>query len=228
MMASNMGLAINVVLMVVIVIGLANIVRMEIPMTAAPAHTGASDNRVMLFVMAFCPYGQQAEKAMKPVVDLLGDKVGIVPHFIVSVQGTTVNSLHGPTEAQEDMRQACIWKYYDQKTYWNYVSSFDNSCTLSNAATCWKTAASSAGIDTTKIETCATNEGVTLMLAEQNLTDKYSVSGSPTLIIDGQQSNADRTPEGYKAAVCAIISPTPSACGQTLNSTGATASGGCS
>ena len=227
MMASNMGLAINVVLMIVIVIGLANIVRMEIPTTVTSAHNSAVDNKVMLFVMSFCPYGIQAENAMKPVVDLLGDKVGIVPHFIVNVQGTSVQSLHGPTEAQEDMRQACIWKYYDQTTYWDYVSSFNNDCSLSNADTCWKTAASSASIDTAKIETCATNEGVTLMLAEQNLTEKYGVSGSPTLIIDGQQSNADRTSEGYKAAVCAVITPRPAECGQTLNSTGAAASGGC-
>ena len=32
---------------------------------------------VELFVMSFCPYGVQAETAMKPVVDLLGDSADI-------------------------------------------------------------------------------------------------------------------------------------------------------
>lgn len=224
-MKLNVKFAVNIVLIALIIIGIGNIIRIT-GSAVTPVHT-SGDNKIMLFVMSFCPYGQQAEKAMKPVVDLLGDKVTIAPHFIVSVSGSDVQSLHGAEEAKEDMRQACIWKYYDQKTYWSYVMNFDNSCTLSNAETCWKTAASSANIDATKIDTCATNEGVTLMTAEAALSQQHGVSGSPTLIIGGQQSNADRTPEGYKAAVCDVLSPQPSECSQTLNATGAAASGGC-
>jgi hypothetical protein len=41
----------------------------EVPKTDKPV--------VELFVMAFCPYGVQAEKAMAPVVDLLGKKADI-------------------------------------------------------------------------------------------------------------------------------------------------------
>lgn len=53
-----------------------------------------------LYVMSFCPYGIQAETTMKPVVDLLGSKVSIEPHFIVSVKDDTVTSLHGYNEAK--------------------------------------------------------------------------------------------------------------------------------
>jgi len=34
------------------------------------------------FVMSFCPYGNQMEDVLRPVFDLLGDKVNITPHYI--------------------------------------------------------------------------------------------------------------------------------------------------
>jgi glutaredoxin len=53
--------------------------------TQQPTEVQKTDKpSVQLFVMAFCPYGIQAENAMKPVVDLLGSKASIEPHFIVN------------------------------------------------------------------------------------------------------------------------------------------------
>ena len=68
---------------------------------------------VELFVMSFCPYGVQAENAMGPVVDLLGSKADIKIRFIATVNGATpdtVRSLHGLSEAKEDLRQLCIMR----------------------------------------------------------------------------------------------------------------------
>ncbi len=53
---------------------------------------------VDLYVMAFCPYGTQAETAMKPVADLLGSKADIRIRYITTISGSTaasVQSLHG-------------------------------------------------------------------------------------------------------------------------------------
>jgi len=36
------------------------------------------------FVMSYCPYGNQAENGLKPVADLMGDKVEFEPHYIVN------------------------------------------------------------------------------------------------------------------------------------------------
>lgn len=216
----------NIALIVLITIGIVNIARLTLTGYAVNPVSN-SNGDVMLFVMSFCPFGQQAEKAMKPVVDLLGDKVTIEPHFIVTVNGNNVQSLHGLNEAKEDMRQACIWKYYGQKTFWNYVDYVNNKCSLSNIETCWKDAAASVNIDISKIENCATNEGINLMSAEQALTEKYGVTGSPTLIIAGKEYNGPRTPEAYKNAICEILNPKPSECSQTLSSTGSQVSGGC-
>jgi len=225
-MKLNIKFVVNIVLIALIVIGIGNIVRMT-AFAAKPVHTSGTED-AMLFVMSFCPYGVQAEQAMKPVVDMLGDSVSIAPHFIVNVANGEVQSLHGAVEAKEDMRQACIWKYYDQKTFWSYVDNVNGQCSLSNIETCWKTAASSASVDTTKIETCATDEGIALMTAEAALSEQYGVSGSPTLIIAGEQVNAARTPDGYKTAICNSLTDKPAGCSQTLNSTAAAATGGCS
>ena len=54
---------------------------------AAPVKTALPV--VELYVMAFCPYGTQAEGVMKPVVDLLGSKADIRVRYITSVTGTT-------------------------------------------------------------------------------------------------------------------------------------------
>ena len=180
-----------------------------------------------LYVMSFCPYGIQAENVMKPVVDLLGSKASIEPHFIVSVSGTTVNSLHGEYEANEDMRQACIWKNYGQATFWTYVAYLNSNCNKGNLDTCWKDAAKTAKFDTTKIENCVKTEGLTLMKAEEALSQQNGVSGSPTLIINGATFNGARTPEGYKQAICSAFNKQPTECTKTLNETSATASGNC-
>lgn len=200
----------------------------EIPKTDKPT--------VQLFVMAFCPYGIQAENVMKPVVDLLGNKADIKVHFIANVGGTTpdtVQSLHGAPEAQEDLRQICIMKYYDQKTFWNYLMAINANCSSKyrDAAayeSCWKDAATKAGIDVSKIDTCSKgSEGVSLLKADADLSSSKGVSGSPTLIINGASYSGARTSDAYKEAICNAFTTKPSECSQQLSTSGSTASGGC-
>jgi protein-disulfide isomerase len=192
---------------------------------------------VELFVMSFCPYGIQAEDLMKPVVDLLGSKADIKVHFIVNIGGTTpdtVQSLHGATEAQEDLRQICIMKYYDQKTYWDYLMTINANCSslyrdATAFDTCWKNAATQAGIDTAKIDTCSKgSEGMTLLKADEQLTGQYGVSGSPTLIINGVTYSGARSSDAFKEAICSAFTTAPSECSQALSaSSGTASSGGC-
>jgi len=190
-----------------------------------------------LYVMSFCPYGIQAEQTMKPVLDLLGTKANIKIRFIANVQGTTmdsIQSLHGANEAMEDLRQVCIMKNYDQATYWKYLMEFDANCSslYNNAANldvCWKAAANKFSIDTAKIESCSNStDAINLMKADEQLTEQYGVSGSPTLIVNGATYNGARTPEAFKQAICAGFNTKPAECSQNLTSTGTAASGGCS
>jgi len=189
---------------------------------------------VDLYVMAFCPYGTQAETVMKPVVGLLGSKADIRLRYITTVTGTTadsVNSLHGPAEAQEDLRQICIQKYYPEKL-WTYIARFDEACYPVSANTetqkaCWMNASAMAGIDTTKIEMCTSGpEGISLLKADEADSNKNGASGSPTLIINGVTYSGARTPEAYKQAICNSFENAPTECNTTLSTTQATNAAG--
>ena len=192
---------------------------------------------VDLWVMAFCPYGTQAEAAMKPVVDLLGSKADIRLRYIATVSGTTadsVSSLHGAAEAQEDLRQVCMQKYYPEK-YWNYVGQFDDACyPVSTSAaiqtSCELNASAAAGITMSTIESCASGaEGVTLLKTDESVGDKNGVTGSPTLIINGVTYSGARTPEAYKEAICNSFTTAPAECATNLTGTSAVTgyAGGC-
>jgi len=214
-----------------------NLPTQEEQQQAQPTETPKTDKpSVQLYVMAFCPYGIQAESAMKPVIDLLGSKADIKVHFIANVGGTTpdsVQSLHGAVEAQEDLRQVCIMKYYNQKTYWNYVTTINSNCAskyndATSYNTCWKDAASKAGIDASKIDTCSkASEGVELLKADDTLATTNGVSGSPTLIINGVKYNGARTSDAYKEGICNAFTTAPAECSQNLSTTAAAASGNC-
>ena len=191
---------------------------------------------VDLYVMAFCPYGTQAETAMRPVVDLLGSKADIRLRYITTVTGSTtdtVDSLHGPTEAQEDLRQACIQKIAPEKL-WDYISRFNEQCypASSNQDTqkaCWMNASTQTGIDSARIETCASGpEGISLLKIDEAGANRNGATGSPTLIINGVTYNGARTPEAYKQGICNSFNTTPAECTTTLSSSQASSvTGGC-
>ena len=190
---------------------------------------------VDLFVMAFCPYGTQAETVMRPVVDLLGTKADIRVRYITTVNGATVdsvNSLHGPAEAKEDLMQLCVMKTYPEK-YWDYLKSFNNQCypVWQNATrldSCRKNVTAVLGIDLQGIEACATGaEGLTLLEIDEAKSDATGARASPTLVINGVKYAGARTPEAYKQAICTSFATAPAECNTTLSSTSAASSGGC-
>jgi hypothetical protein len=201
--------------------------------TAAPVKTIRPS--VDLYVMAFCPYGTQAETVMSPVVDLLGSKADIRIRYITSVSGSTVDSvdsLHGMQEAKEDLRQVCINRYYPEKT-WDYLDTFNNACYPSwqDAVvldSCWKNTTAALGIDSAKIESCAGGpEGLALLKADETASAKDGAYASPTLFINGVKYAGARTPEAFKQAICSSFETVPSECSTVLSSVSSSASGGC-
>jgi len=203
--------------------------------TVPPEPVKSARPSTELFVMSFCPFGVQAENAMEPVVRLLGAKADITVRYIASVQGTTIDSissLHGPAEAKEDLRQLCIAKYYPSQL-WPYLLDFDANCvSLRQNATgldaCVAAAAQKAKIDNQKVESCATGgEGLNLLKADEAITTANKVTGSPTLIINGQRYSGQRTPDGYKQGICARFDTPPAECSVNLSAQAAAATGSC-
>ena len=209
----------------------------EIDMSAAVSPSGSNQQTsfsppktdkptVQMFVMSFCPYGKQAEEGIGPAMAILGKDVNFEPHFIVSMSGDTVNSLHGPNEAAEDMRQVVIWKYWPEK-FWKYVDYVNANTTVNSISTAWKDAAKAAGLDSTQIESKVASEGLTLIKDEAALAQSLGVSSSPTILVNGGPYNGDRTAEAFKTAFCSAFNTEPNACTQALNNQAGAASGGC-
>jgi glutaredoxin len=193
--------------------------------TPVPEPVKSARPSVELFVMSFCPYGVQAENAMEPVVNLLGTKADITVRYIASVSGTTVDSvksLHGLPEAKEDLRQLCIAKYYPQ-ALWPYLVDVNAQCypvnkNVTQLASCQKSVTAARGIDNQKIETCAGgSEGLALLKADEAITQNLKVTGSPTLIMNGQRYSGLRTAEAYKQGICARFETPPAECSVNLS-----------
>ena len=191
----------------------------EIPKTEVPD--------AKLFVMSFCPYGNQAEDAMMPVINLLKDKAKIELHYIVSKAGNKYQSLHGDQELNQDIREICVQKYQKDKL-WDFIKEINSKATSQNVNAKWEGIAKNLGIDVNQIKQCQTNEGPTLLNQEIKLTDKYKISGSPTLLINETIFQGSRTSEAYKEAICSGFKVAPQECNKKLSGTTSNASsGGC-
>jgi hypothetical protein len=186
-----------------------------VPQTGKPA--------VELFVMAYCPYGTQAEKGILPAVKALGNKIDFKVRFVYY-------AMHGQKEVQENLRQYCIQK--DQPTVFEkYLACFLNA---SDSPGCL----ASTGVDTAKLDACTavadTQFKVTANFNDQSswlsgqypkfdidaaLNTQYGVQGSPTLVINGVQSNAGRDPASFLAGICAAFNNAPAECQTQLSST---------
>lgn len=202
--------------------------------TPVPLPVKSARPSIELFVMSFCPFGVQAENAMEPVVNLLGTKADIKIRYIATVNGDSVDSvksLHGLVEAKEDLRQLCIAKYYPQDL-WPYLMDFDKNCqnTLkdaSSAAACGANITRTLTIDNQKIETCASgSEGLALLKADEAITSNLKITGSPTLLMNGQKFVGQRTADAYKQGICSRFETAPAECSVNLSTQAAAASSG--
>ena len=196
---------------------------------------------VELFVMAFCPYGNQAEEIMIPVVDLLGNKANIELHYVIysdyaSGMGAQSKdyclseeekycSMHGIQELNQGIRELCVQKYQKDKL-WNFVKAINENCSAQNVDSCWENIASETGINKETIKNCQKNEGLELLEKEVELNKMYGIGGSPQLIINGGEYNGERNSEGYKTGICSGFNTQPEECNQKLE-TSVNPEGGC-
>lgn len=194
-------------------------------------YTKSDTPEVLLFTMSYCPYGNQAEDFVKPVSDLLGSKTNIIPHYVIYQDYASrldaewneycldkdeqYCSMHGVQELNQDVRELCTFKYQPDK-YWDFVMSANENCDAENVDECWEQIAKDAGIDTEKIKTCEAEEAETLLAEEVKLNEEYEVTGSPTILLNGENYSGNRTAEDFKQAVCASFNEEPEECSQTI------------
>lgn len=194
---------------------------------------------VKFFVMSFCPFGNQAEEGLEPVFRLLGDRVEWEPHYVIYSNYATgypdycldkdnkYCSMHGIQELHQDIRELCVWKYYNASTFWDFVMKINEECNSRNVDECWESIANETGIDIDKIKECQESEAVTLLQNELDLNEEYGVRGSPTVFINDEQYSGGRSPEAYKQAICSGFITQPDECNQTLSAGSSSAAGQC-
>lgn len=161
-------------------------------------------------------------------------------NYIKSTDGKYYSSLHGRQEANQDIREICAWNLTDdKKMWWNFVDNVNKACTAQDADTCWEDQAKKAGFDTNKITECFNKDGIDLINKEIAETEKYKVSGSPTVLVnevnfppenayaqDGKgtllvgkkviEQSKFRTPNAIKEAICASSNKTLKECTTVL------------
>ncbi|MBC7074198.1 hypothetical protein H5T58_02310, partial [Candidatus Parcubacteria bacterium] len=163
---------------------------------------------VKLFVMSYCPFGLQMQKALLPVWELLKGKADIGVYFVSYL-------MHGRKEMEENLRQYCIQKEQANK-YLAYLNCFVKEGKSEQCLT-------EAKIDLATLKTCETNTDKEFKISEnfkeegyppfdvhKDLNEKYGVRGSPTLIINDVEVSVERSPEKVKEAICnAFLNPPP-------------------
>ncbi len=182
--------------------------------------------QAQLFLMSFCPYGNQAEEIMMPVVNLLKDTADIIPRYIVSKTENTYSSLHGEQELNQNVRELCVYKYQSEK-FWDFLKEVNADCTYENADTCWTGPARKVGININQISQCQKQEFSALLDQQITLTTQHNVSGSPTLLINDTPYNGSRNAESFKQAICSAFNNPPEECSTVLGDEVEAAQGGC-
>lgn len=176
------------------------------------------------FIVSRCPFGLQMQRMIADAiktVPALADNIKV--RYIGSVSGNKITAMHGDAEATENLRQICIRDEQASK-YWNYVS-----CQMKASGTessCEK----STGIDSAKLNACVStaSRGIAYAKEDFDLANKNSVSGSPTLVVNGatvEEFTSDSQPvfgsgrssDEMKTIVCDASNSKPGFCSQKLN-----------
>ncbi len=177
---------------------------------------------VELFVMGYCPYGLQMEKAIIPVVELLKGKISFDVKFVYY-------AMHGEKEIKEQLRQWCIETGQNSK-YLSYLK-----CFVENGDT--EACLDTAGIDKQKLASCVEKTDKEFSVTEsynnksswlsgrfplfnvnKKDNEKYKVAGSPTMAINGVVAeNVARNPDALLKAICLGFKDKPEECSKELS-----------
>ena len=181
--------------------------------------------KIDLYVMGQCPFGTELENTLAMAREEI--KRPIETHFYYIVNETPAGdfqSVHGPSEVEEDMRQLVIQKYHPQQ-FWKYLKSRNSDYRKPD----WKPHAYWAGLSPQEIEKKIQEEGKTLLKENSQKARQMGIGISPTLFISGtlyqgnrslpaivralsQNSKTDqqKLPECFSDADCVSPSPTES------------------
>jgi protein-disulfide isomerase len=176
-----------------------------------------------VFIMSYCPFGLQMQKAVIPVMELLGDKADINIRFVHYI-------MHDKKEIDENTNQYCIQKNEPEKLV-DYLKCFVPSDDHEGCAV-------EAGIDQAMLDECVADTDqefdITGLYEDKSTwsngrfppymvdavdAEAYGVRGSPTFVLNGQTVSVNRSPEAVKQAICDAFNEAPEECSTALSAT---------
>lgn len=182
---------------------------------------------VELFVMSYCPYGTQAEKAIIPALEALDGLVDFQLKFVNY-------AMHGEKEVTENLLEYALTKNYPDKLI-PYLKEFlkagDSAAALTAVGVSQADLAATIAATDKEFKITENLNNKDLWLKSQDGTptyphfnvdntdnEKYSVQGSPALVVNGQTVQGERTPAGMLKTICAAFETAPEACTTELSS----------
>jgi hypothetical protein len=144
-------------------------------------------------------------------------------------------SMHGEKEVKEELTQYCILSEQSDK-YLKYLACFLND-SIGGGTEDWSNKCiAQVGIDATQLASCKIADDTKFNVMKNfndkaswlngqfpkvdfdaALNTKYGVGGSPTLVINGVESNAGRDSASYLAGICAAFNNAPAECQTQLS-----------
>lgn len=152
-----------------------------------------------LFVMSHCPYGTKALLAAKEFADAFGKDAEVSVHFIGDEKGGQLQSMHGPDEVTDDLREVCAIAHYGKnQKFLEFLA-----CRSKDLKADWKACTGSNGIDATVIQTCVDgDEGKKLLAASFQVAAKLAIQSSPTFLVNNRQTFNAQDAAGIAASFC--------------------------
>lgn len=187
------------------------------PAKATPATLAKTDKPLLeAYIVSRCPFGIQMQRVIDNAIANAPDLANYVKvRYMGSVVNGKITAMHGDQEAQENLRQICLREEQPAK-YWPYVSCYIRE---GNATSCQET----QNVDVAKMNACTSdpNRGLAYAQKDFDLNTKYSIQGSPTLIVNGQKVSefdfGGRASDAIKTIVCDSANSPFGFCSKKLN-----------
>jgi hypothetical protein len=175
------------------------------------------------FVVSKCPFGLQVQRIMATIINESKDTeryLKVMYIGSVDTDNNTIKSMHGETEAQENLRQICIREEQPGK-YWDYLRCYMRQ---GKSADCQK----SVSIDVDEMNSCTNDSSRGLVYAQKDfdLAKKFKITGSPTMLMNDKivkesdfatNKTNSRSPEAVKDLLCCGFNKEPNFCSLELN-----------
>ena len=182
----------------------------DMPKNATPKLTA--------FIVADCPYGLQTQRLFKKAVtDISAMAANLSVKYIGSVENGKITSMHGDKEAQENLKQICI-REEQANAFYPYLSCYMQE---GKSEECNGT----SGVNATNLKACMDDKsrGLKYAAADFALANKFSVAGSPTLLLNDEKVVSEfdfggRNVKAIKDMLCCSAGNKLSYCSATASS----------